>query len=114
VYNLTDGEAVSKRRFFETLADGFNVPKPPPLPVPLWVARLAASWMEWRARRRGAAEAPRLTRAGLKLLGLNLDFSIDKARRELDYRPRYTFDEGMRATAAWYQQEAAIKMKEGP
>src|SRR5262249_19723772 len=29
VYNLTDGEAVSKRRFIETLADGVEVPRPP-------------------------------------------------------------------------------------
>src|SRR5262249_28187216 len=53
VYNLTDGEAVSKKRFIETIADGVGVPKPPPLSVPLWLARFAANWMESRARRRG-------------------------------------------------------------
>src|SRR5581483_10863098 len=104
VYNLTDGEAVSKRRFIETLAEGVGVPKPPSLSVPLWIARLAAHWMESRARRRGDPQPPRLTQARLKFLGLNLDFSIDKAKRELGYQPRVRFDEGMRETVAWYKQ----------
>ena len=44
--------------------------------------------MERRARRKGATEAPLLTQARLKFLGLNLDLSIEKARRELGYAPR--------------------------
>jgi nucleoside-diphosphate-sugar epimerase len=106
VYNLTDGEAVTKRRFIEAVAEGVGVPKPPPVPVPLWVARLAAGWMEGRARRRGDPAPPRLTQGRLKFLGLNLDFSIEKARRELGYRPGVSFDEGMRQTAAWYKQNS--------
>jgi nucleoside-diphosphate-sugar epimerase len=104
VYNLTDGEAVSKRRFIEALTDGVGVPKPPPVPVPLWVARFAAHWMEGRARRRGDPQPPRLTQARLKFLGLNLDFSIEKAKRELGYQPHVSFDQGMRETVAWYKQ----------
>lgn len=106
VYNLTDGEAVTKRRFIEAVAEGVGVPKPPPVPVPLWVARLAAGWMEGRARRRGDPAPPRLTQGRLKFLGLNLDFSIEKAKRELGYRPGVSFDEGMRRTAAWYKQNS--------
>ena len=45
-----------------------------------------------------------LTQARIKFLGLNLDFSIEKACRELGYAPRWTFDEGMRQTLAWYKQ----------
>ena len=106
VFNLTDGEAVSKRRFIEALADGVGVPRPRPLPLPLWAARPLARWMEARALRKGATEAPVLTQARVKFLGLNLDFSIEKARRELGYRPRFSFDEGMRETVAWYKRSA--------
>jgi nucleoside-diphosphate-sugar epimerase len=106
VYNLTDGEAVSKKRFIETIADGVGVPKPPSLSVPLWLARFAANWMESRARRRGDPNPPRLTKARLKFLGLDLDFSIEKAQRELGYRPEVTFDQGMHETVAWYKQNA--------
>lgn len=106
VYNLTDGECVSKRRFIEAIADGVGVPRPRPVGVPLWVARPLARWLEARARRAGAATAPMLTQARVKFLGLDLDFSIEKAKRELGYRPRFAFDEGMRQTVAWYGQNA--------
>jgi nucleoside-diphosphate-sugar epimerase len=104
VYNLTDGEYVSKQRFIEGIADGVGAPRPPAKPVPLWFARVVAWWQEGRARRRNAPQPPRLTQARLKFMGLNLDFSIEKAKRELGYQPRYRFDEGLRETVAWYKQ----------
>ena len=106
VYNLTDGEAVSKRRFIETVCAGLELPRPAWLPVPFWLAKLLARWMESKALRRGASEAPRLTQARLKFMGLNLDFSIEKAKRELGYRPACAFDEGMRETLAWFKGQA--------
>jgi nucleoside-diphosphate-sugar epimerase len=107
VYNLTDGEYVSKRRFIEALADGVGVPRPPRFGVPLWLARVLAWWMEGRARRRQRPTPPRLTQARLKFLGLNLDFCIDKARRELGYEPRQKFDDAMSETVAWYRMHSA-------
>ena len=103
IFNLTDGEHVSKRCFIETLAEGMGVPKPTQS-VPLWVARLAAWWLEGQARRRGDPQPPRLTQGRLKFLGLNLDFKIDKARRLLGYQPRVAFAEGMRQTIDWLKR----------
>ena len=105
VYNLTDGEFVSKRRFIEAIADGLGLEKPT-RSVPLWLARIVAFFMERRARRRGAREAPRLTQARLKLFGLNLEFRIDKAKRELGYQARTPFEQAMQETIAWYRQNA--------
>jgi nucleoside-diphosphate-sugar epimerase len=107
VYNLTDGETVSKRRFLEAVADGVDLPRPSGMSVPLWLVRWLAGWAEGRARRRQAAQPPRLTQAMVKFLGLNLDFRIDKARRELGYSPSIGFDEAMRLTTAWYREQAA-------
>ena len=104
VFNLTDGEAVTKRRFMETICAALEI-KPPSRTVPLWLAKLVAGLMEWKARRSGAKEAPMLTQARIKFLGLNLDYSIEKAKRMLGYRPRVTFAEGMRETMAWYKQQ---------
>jgi nucleoside-diphosphate-sugar epimerase len=104
VYNLTDGEHVSKRRFIEAIADPLGLPRPTRTP-PLWAASLLTRIMEGWARLRGATEAPTFTRARLKFFGYNLDFSIDKARRELGYRPRFTFEDGMGRTMAWYKQQ---------
>jgi 2-alkyl-3-oxoalkanoate reductase len=106
IYNLTDGEFVSKRRFIESIADGVGLPRPKPVGVPLWLARLLAWSMERSARKRGDPKPPRLTQGRLKFLGLNLDFSIEKAKRELGFRPRWSFEEGMRETVAWYKQNA--------
>ena len=105
IFNLTDGERVSKRRFIEAIAEGMGIEKPS-RSVPLWLARILAWAMERKARRTGAAEAPRLTQARIKFLGLNLDFSIEKAKRELGYKPRVSFDKGMKETMAWQRQMA--------
>jgi nucleoside-diphosphate-sugar epimerase len=106
VFNLTDGEAVSKRRFFEAVADGMGLPRSKQI-LPRWLAAIVVRLVERQMRRAVARDkTPLLTPAQFKFLLLNLDFSIDKAKRELGYRPRFTFDEGMRQTLAWYKQNA--------
>jgi nucleoside-diphosphate-sugar epimerase len=106
IYNLTDDELVTKRRFLDAVAEGMDLPKPTNTLAPVWLVRILANVMENRARRQGAKEAPRLTQARLKFLALNLDFSIEKAKRELGYKPSTPFDEGIRRTMAWYRQNA--------
>jgi 2-alkyl-3-oxoalkanoate reductase len=105
VYNLTDGEFVSKKRFIESITTALNLPRPRPVPVPLFVARMVARTTEWMARKTGASAPPRLTQARLKFLGLNLDFSIERAKRELDYQPRVPFAQAMEETMAWYKEK---------
>jgi nucleoside-diphosphate-sugar epimerase len=39
----------------------------------------------------------------VKFLGLNLDFSIDKARRELGYSPAVDFTDAMKQTIDWFR-----------
>jgi nucleoside-diphosphate-sugar epimerase len=105
VYNLTDGEAVSKRQFIDAVADGLGLARPT-RSLPLWLARVIAWAMERKARRAGATKAPRLTQARLKLFGLNLDFDITRARRDLGYAPRFRFEQAMQETMAWYRENA--------
>lgn len=102
VYNLTDGEYVSKKRFFEAVADALGVKRSKQL-LPLWLARFLVWVLRIHIRRATkAGRKPFLTHAQYKFLLLNLDFSIEKAKRELGYRPRVGFDEGIRETMAWY------------
>jgi nucleoside-diphosphate-sugar epimerase len=101
VFNITDGEFVSKRRFFETVADGVGV-KRPKMSVPVWFARFLANWRESVFRRKNKPHPPRITQAQLKFAGLNLDFSIAKARMKLGYTPRVLFDEGMKKAIESY------------
>ncbi len=102
IFNITDGEFVSKRRFFETVADGLGLPRPK-ASVPLWLARRLAAWRERVFRRKNKPHPPRITQATLKFAGLNLDFSIAKARTVLGYEPKVLFDEGMARALADYR-----------
>ena len=102
-YNLTDGEFVSKRQFIEAIADAMKLPHPTRTP-PLWLARWITSIAEGMAKMRGAKEAPFFTSAKLKFLGYNLDFSIDKAKLELGYHPRFPFSDAMFLTMEWYRE----------
>jgi len=104
IYNLTDDEEVTKQRFLETIAEHAGLPKPTKV-VPLGVARMVAKIMETLARLRGAKQAPRVTQARIKFMGLNLSFSCEKAKRELGYAPRVKFAEGMQRTFEWWQRE---------
>lgn len=104
VYNLTDGEYVSKQRFIEAVAVALGL-APPRSSQPLWSARWRTWCSETVARLRSSKEAPSLTSARLRLLGLNLDFSVDRARQQLGYRPRITFADGIAETMAWYRSE---------
>lgn len=107
VFNITDGEFVSKRTFFETVADGVGVKRPRLFPsVPVWLARVMANWRESKFRRENRPHPPRITQAQLKFAGLNLDFSIAKARTKLGYSPRVLFQEGMKQATEWYRKES--------
>lgn len=107
VYNITDGRLVSKHEFVETIATqaGYDVPKKH---VPLPVARVLAKAMEgtWRLLRK--KEAPLLSSARIKFLGLNLDYSIHKARRELGYEPQVDYTDGMRQTIDWFREQGVV------
>jgi nucleoside-diphosphate-sugar epimerase len=105
VFNIHDERLVSKREFMSTIARlaGCEVPcKSVPLPV----ARFLAQVMEAAWKLLGKQEAPLLSSAKVKFLGLNLDFSIDKAKRELGYAPQVDFTDGMQQTIEWFRQQA--------
>lgn len=104
IYNLTDDEPVSKRRFMEAIADLAGLERPQ-RSVPLWLAKTLAWVMERSARLRGAKQAPRLTQARIKFLGLNLGFSVEKAKRELGYQRRVRFEDGIEEAVTWWKTQ---------
>lgn len=102
-YNLTDGEPVSKRRFIEAVAAGLGQPAPAQR-LPYWLAAILVRVAARHVRRHGMNGKPLITPAQFKFMILNLDFSIEKARKELGYQPRVRFDEAIRETMAWYRE----------
>ena len=99
LFNITDDRLVSRREFIGTICENARLPIPSKS-VPLPIAKMLANLMEGLYRLLGKQEAPLLSSARIKFLGLNLDYSIDKARRQLGYAPSTDFAEAMRATVA--------------
>ena len=99
VFNVTDGPRVSKRQFIGRVAQLAGL-KPPRRKIPLWLAWTLAILLERRAKRLGSTTPPLVNKARYKFLGLNLDYSIAKARRVLGYEPPYTTDQGLVASMA--------------
>ena len=99
VFNVTDGERVSKKRFVGEVARLAGL-KPPTRKIPLWFAWTLAVLMERRAKRKNSPVPPLVNKARYKFLGLNLDYSIEKARRVLGYKPKFTTEEGLNEAMA--------------
>lgn len=99
VFNITDGVTVTKKQFVGRVAELAGL-KPPRRRIPLWLAWTLAVLMERRAKRKNSPTPPLVNKARYKFLGLNLDYSIEKARRVLGYRPEFTPEQGLAAAMA--------------
>ena len=103
-FNITDEPLVSRRAFVGAVARGLGLP-PPQRSVPLALARPLAMAFDHGARLMRRPKAPLLSMGRYKFLALHLEYSIEKARRVLGYRPRILFEDGMREAVAWLVAE---------
>jgi len=99
VFNLTDGQRVTKKQFVGTVAKLAGL-RPPSRHIPRGLARFLANLVERIAKLRGAKNPPIINKARYKFLGLHLDYSIDKARRTLGYQPLYNFEQAIELAMA--------------
>lgn len=105
-FNITDGRCVTKQEFFETICRLARLPRPLAT-YPMWLARALCGGFESMGKTLGFQ--PLLNMARLKFMGLNLDYSIEKARRQLGYEPRVSFEEGIAKTIDWLRQEGQVR-----
>jgi nucleoside-diphosphate-sugar epimerase len=98
-FNVRDERLVSRLEYFNTVADYLG--KPHARHFPLGVAKAVVPLFEGIAKLRGRKTAPLLTRGRIKFMSLHQDYSIDKAKRLLGYRPTVDFQEGIRAALDW-------------
>ncbi len=103
VFNLTDGERVSKKQFVGQVAKLAGLPEPG-RHLPLGVARVLSKVVEGIAKARGAKRPPLINKARYKFLGLNLDYSIEKARRVLGYDPPFKTEQGLKNAMAEFAE----------
>jgi nucleoside-diphosphate-sugar epimerase len=107
-FNLTDGEPVSKTQFVGRVAELAGLPKPT-RHIPLGLAKFLATVVEGVAKLRGAKNPPLINKARYKFLGLNLDYSIDKARTILSYEPPYSFDDAIERAMEEHRRDPAAR-----
>ncbi|MFO0951681.1 MAG: NAD-dependent epimerase/dehydratase family protein [Isosphaeraceae bacterium] len=113
VFNVTDGARVTKREFVNGVARRAGL-KPPRRKIPLWLAWTLAVLMERRAKRKNSPVPPLVNKARYKFLGLNLDFSIEKARRVLGYKPLYSTEQGLDEAMAEHASPAPAAVQPSP
>jgi len=106
-YNISDGSKVTWREYLNALADLAQIPRPTRSRSHDFAYALASLWESYYTLR-GRTQRPPMTRMLVELMGTDQDFPIDKARKELGYRPRVSFEEGMRHTTDWLRQEGLL------
>lgn len=109
VFNLTDGEKVSKKLLFDTICDGMGF-KRITRQVPGWLAEAACNFVSFFAPYLPAesrAKLSRFSRAAFRLAGLNQGFDISKAESTLGYtrENRIPFVQGMSETLLSFKEQ---------
>jgi nucleoside-diphosphate-sugar epimerase len=102
VYNLSNDQPLTQKEIWSAIGQEIGV-EMPRLHVPyslLYALAVVAERAVLSDRRR----QPLVTRLGIKMFGTENRHSIDKARRELGYRPRISIREGVHLAACWYLQ----------
>jgi len=105
IYNLTDGQSVSKRLLFDTICDELNLPRVS-LIIPAFAARLlveSASMVTPLVPNYFKNKLARYSRAAYRLVAVNQGFDISKAERDLGYVERISFIEGMAKTLSTWK-----------
>ena len=111
-FNIRDQRLVTREEFIFTVADYLQVPRPKKLPLGL--AKALVPLFEGFAKITRKREAPLLTRAVIKFMCQNLDYSIDKAKSKLGYRPKVDFQEGIRLALDWATGKTKLGQGEPP
>ncbi len=107
VYNLTDGTKTTLREFVSAIAEYVGVPAPS-RSIPIPVAQGACYTLEFLARLTRAKAPPVLNRGRMKFLYYNQHYSIEAARRDLGFTPKFTYREGLPLALAWLRESGQL------
>lgn len=107
-YHLCNRGEITQQAFFAFLAERLGLP-PVTRRVPFKLAWNAARVLEFGYRTLGAKSPPPVTRRALLLLSRPTRFSIEKAERELGWRPEIPVREGLEDALEWLQSNAGTR-----
>jgi nucleoside-diphosphate-sugar epimerase len=105
-YLLVSDESVTQRDYLCAIAAELGVPAPT-RHIPYPVALVLGAGFEFGARLARRRQPPSVTRFGIKLLGGENQFTIERARRELGFVPQVHMSEGVKRSVDWYRTACA-------
>jgi 2-alkyl-3-oxoalkanoate reductase len=99
-YNITNQGPITQRAFMNLLAEAAGAPAVE-RKVSYRVAYAAAFLLEAKGRLFRQARPPWVTRYATWLMGRQLEYSTEKARRKLGWEPDLTYPESIERTVRW-------------
>jgi len=112
VFNITDGQKVTKKELFDSIADGMNLPRVSKN-VPRWVLKPVFDTIGLIAPLAGSEGRSKLAKfspGAFRLVAVNQGFSVKKAERLLAYdasNGRQPFKESMVTTLQAIKKDGA-------
>ncbi len=102
IYHISSGEKVTMKEINDFIADGLNYERPTKN-IPFFMAKTMGLFME--VIHRLTKKEPSLCRTLAFMSGKDMHISIDKAVKELNFKPAYPWREALEKTLAWYKEE---------
>ena len=107
-YHASDGSNVTWHQYVNRLADIIGAPHPR-ITLPYRPAYIIGWLMEKIYGTLAVENRPLLTRMAVELVGTDQNFSIEKAQKDLNYRPIVDFEKGMQHVKDWLFQIGYIQ-----
>ncbi len=101
VYFINDGIKITFVDYISRLLTSLGIEWSPVRSIPYFFAYGIASLMEVWATLLKSRTPPVLTRYAVAVMNRNLNYSTEKARRELNYQPKVNLDEGLTQLKCW-------------
>jgi len=103
VFIITDGESITRRELVELICERLGVELPEGT-APVWFARFGVHLLEILYKALHLKGTPIINRFRLKFMHTPLTFNIEKARRELGYKPLMSTREALALSVDWYRK----------
>lgn len=102
-YNISNDGNITQKEYIAKWAKAFGVPLPTKH-VPFQLACTAGLVLEVIGRLLHFRKPPFITRYSVWLMGRDVFFSAEKARKQLKWKSNVSYDQGIKRTAQWYLQ----------
>ncbi len=110
-YNIADGTNASWHQYATVFAKALGT-EPPWINLPFGAALTLARALEAPHRILRLPGRPLLTKHAVLLLGRNQEFPAAKARRDFDFNPAVSVEEGIQRSVAWLTDATAPKRQQ--